>query len=126
MMQREIQIEQTGASREGLTLQSIRNFRVLVPPLPEQATIVKYLDKVTANIYDAIAHANRQIELLEEYRTRLIADVVTGKLDVREAADELPYEDDDGQDPTIEESDLPPGVMSADPQDPAARSFVEA
>ena len=34
--------------------------------------------------------AGRQIELMEEYRTRLIADVVTGKLDVREAAEDLP------------------------------------
>ena len=37
----------------------------------------------------------RQIELLEEYRTRLIADVVTGKLDVREAAAGLADEGDD-------------------------------
>ena len=34
--------------------------------------------------------ANRQLELFNEYRTRLIADVVTGKLDVREAANALP------------------------------------
>ena len=40
--------------------------------------------------------------MLQEYRTRLIADVVTGKLDVREAAEQLP-DDDDGQDP-IEEN----------------------
>jgi len=33
--------------------------------------------------------ARREIELLREYRTRLIADVVTGKLDVREAAAKL-------------------------------------
>ena len=33
---------------------------------------------------------HQQIELMEEYRTRLIADVVTGQLDVREAAEELP------------------------------------
>ena len=51
----------------------------------------------------AIVRARRQIELLQEYRTRLIADVVTGKLDVREAAAQLPDEDDDGQDP-IEEN----------------------
>ena len=38
---------------------------------------------------------HRQIELLQEYRTRLIADVVTGKLDVREAAAQLPDESDD-------------------------------
>ena len=34
----------------------------------------------------------REIDLLREYRTRLIADVVTGKLDVREAAARLPDE----------------------------------
>ena len=94
MMQREIQIEQTGASREGLTLQSIRSLRIIVPPLPEQTAIVAYLDKAVTNIDSAIARARRQIELLLEYRTRLITDVVTGKLDVREAAAHLPDEAD--------------------------------
>ena len=41
--------------------------------------------------------------MLQEYRTRLIADVVTGKLDMREAATQLPDVGDDGQDP-IEEN----------------------
>ena len=45
-----------------------------------------------ADIDAAIARTQRQIELIEEYRTRLIADVVTGKLDVREAAAGLPEE----------------------------------
>ena len=43
----------------------------------------------------AIARARRQIELVQEYGTRLIADVVTGKLDVREAAAQLVEEDDE-------------------------------
>ena len=38
----------------------------------------------------ALARAEREIGLLREYRTRLIADVVTGKLDVRAAARQLP------------------------------------
>ena len=94
-MQREIQLEQSGASREGLTLQSIRSFRVVVPPLAEQQMIVVFLDKVNSRIEAAIDRARRQIELLEEYRTRLIADVVTGKLDVRAAAARLPDEEDE-------------------------------
>ena len=65
------------------------------PPAEEQAAIVGYLDKATADIDGKTARARRQIELVEEYRTRLIADVVTGKLDVREAAAELPVEPDD-------------------------------
>ena len=40
----------------------------------------------------AITRAEREIALLREFRTRLIADVVTGKLDVREAAARLPDE----------------------------------
>ena len=46
----------------------------------------------------AIDGARREIELLREYRTRLIADVVTGKLDVREAAAALPAEAADRED----------------------------
>ena len=40
----------------------------------------------------AVSRLEREIELLREYRTRLVADVVTGKLDVREAAAHLPEE----------------------------------
>ena len=38
----------------------------------------------------AIARTEREIALVQEYRTRLTADIVTGKLDVREAAAKLP------------------------------------
>ena len=66
-----------------------------LPPVAEQTVIAAYLDKATADIDSAIARARRQIELVQEYRTRLIADVVTGKLDVREAAAQLPDEADE-------------------------------
>ena len=89
MMQREIQIEQRGASREGLTLHSIRNFRIIVPSLPEQTSIVAHLKRATATVDSAIAAARRQCDLMQEYRTSLIAHVVTGKLDVRAAAAQL-------------------------------------
>ena len=72
---------------------------LLLPPLPEQQAIVQYIDQETVGIYDTIARTRRQIELVQEYRTRLISDVVTGKLDVREAAAQLPEDDpveDDG------------------------------
>ena len=73
-----------------LNVERIGSQRIAVPQLPEQTAIVEHLDKATANIDAAITRARRQIELLREYRTRLIADVVTGKLDVREAAANLP------------------------------------
>ncbi len=67
--------------------------RVPIPPLPEQNAIVEFLDKATAAIDTSISRTHRQIEVLQEYRIRLIADVVTGKLDVREAAAKLPETD---------------------------------
>jgi len=54
-----------------------------LPPLPEQTAIAERLDKATANIDAIIARTRREIELLQEYHTRLTADVVTGKVDVR-------------------------------------------
>ena len=65
-----------------------------LPCLAEQVSIAEYLDRATADIDSAITRARRQIELVEEYRTRLVADVVTGKLDVRQTAARLP--DDSG------------------------------
>ena len=55
------------------------------PPTEEQRRMAVALVEATANIDTTIARARHQIELMQEYRTRLIADVVTGQLDVREA-----------------------------------------
>ena len=74
------------------TREKFGSLNIPLPPIPEQTAIVKYLDKATADIDSAITRARRGIDLLQEYRTRLIADVVTGKLDVREAAAALPDE----------------------------------
>ena len=77
-----------------LTLGVLNSIEIPFPPTREQEALVMHLDDATANIDTAIARARRQIELVEEYRTRLIADVVTGKLDVRAAAARLPLEED--------------------------------
>ncbi|MCY4187708.1 MAG: restriction endonuclease subunit S [Bryobacterales bacterium] len=60
-----------------------------LPPLSEQAAIARYLDRADERIQHSIQSARRQIDLLNEYRARLIADVVTGKLDVRQVAAEM-------------------------------------
>ena len=72
-----------------LNVDRIGSRQITLPPLPEQTVIVAYLDKATTAIDDFISRTHRQIELLQEYRIRLIADVVTGKLDVRGAAANL-------------------------------------
>ena len=98
-----------GGTKDGLSLDDVNNYPILLPPLDEQIAIVKYIDRTTADIEAVIGRARRQIELVQEYRTRLIADVVTGKLDVREAAAQLPDEADD-QDPIGESGPLADGL----------------
>ena len=76
-------VEAKGVTRYGLSHNAIKSVWIPLPPLPEQTAIANYLDKKTADIDATINRANRQIELMQEYRTRLISDVVTGKVDVR-------------------------------------------
>ncbi len=75
-----------------LSRSKLGTFLIPSPPLPEQTAIAEYLDAQTGKIAAAISAARREIELLREYRERLIADVVTGKVDVREVAAQLPEE----------------------------------
>lgn len=53
------------------------------PPVEEQKIIVEYIQGKSAEIDKSIFRAQREIELMREYRTRLISDVVTGQVDVR-------------------------------------------
>ena len=78
---------------------------VPLPPLSEQELLLRFLDKSTAKIDRAVERTEVEIALLREYRTRLIADVVTGKLDVREEAAGLPEVD-----PHADEFDAPTQV----------------
>ena len=73
----------------------VRAIRVALPPIGEQALILNSVRAKTASLNAAILSTQREVSLLREYRTRLIADVVTGKLDVREAAARLPQEAED-------------------------------
>ena len=83
--------------RNRLYWDDFKQMPALRPPPYEQTAIVCYLDKATADIDTAIDRARRQIDLLREYCTRLIADVVTGKLDVRKAVACLPDETETSQ-----------------------------
>ena len=83
----------TGISVPHLSPEQIKRFKVALPPLKEQQRIVEYAVSEAHGLNTAISRLEREIELLREYRTRLIADVVTGKLDVREAAARLPDSD---------------------------------
>ena len=67
--------------------------KIPLPPPSEQEAIVQGVTESSSRLNAAIGRTNRENDHLREYLTCLIADVVTGKLDVRQAAAELPEED---------------------------------
>jgi len=77
---------------------------IALPPRAEQREILTGLAGELSGVNTAISRLEREIELLREYRTRLVADVVTGKLDVRDAAARLP--DEAAPDTVEEDTDL--------------------
>ena len=83
----------TGATRSRTNLQNTSARVVGIPTLREQGLVVGFVSRATSGICAAQEVAKREIAAFGEYRTRLIADVVTGKVDVRKAAAGLPEVD---------------------------------
>ena len=84
--------DDSGSTKGALTCWDISHFRVPLPPRAEQAEIVLATRQATKTLESASGKAAQEVMLAREYRIRLIADVVTGKLDVREAASRLQNE----------------------------------
>jgi type I restriction enzyme S subunit len=82
---------------------TLRAFPIVLPPIEEQWATLGEISEQTTGVGAVIDRSHRGISLLRELRTRLIADVVTGKLDVREAAARLPEEDVDKVDDNVED-----------------------
>ncbi len=101
----------TGVRASRLRLYPEQFFRIalIIPPIDEQKSIVAWLKEETKGADIAIGRTEEEISLLREYRTCLIADVVTGKLDVREAAARLP-------DP---EAEVEPDIAEAEDEEDA-------
>lgn len=79
-----------GGTKQGLGLDEVKNLEVLMPSIDEQRAIVAAIHDRTSRIDAAVRRAEREVVLLREFRTRLIADVVTGQVDVRKIAASLP------------------------------------
>lgn len=80
----------SGAAQPKLTQDRLMAISIAAAPPVEQDLIVEHTTTHTRPLDSATTRLEREITLLNEYRTRLIADVVTGKLDVREVAAGLP------------------------------------
>jgi type I restriction enzyme S subunit len=90
-----------GATAPHVNVSTIRNYYLAVPDRKEQDSLVVEIVNATKGYSNIIDHAQCEISLLQEYRTRLISEVVTGKIDVREAALKFPAE------ANAEEADMP-------------------
>ena len=109
-------------SRLRLYPEDFLSIKLLCPSLEEQRAIVSFVDANSAAMRHVAGLARSEIACLREYRARIIADVVTGKLDVREVAATLPElyplagDDkavrsfDTGNKPTLDLQNQPAGV----------------
>jgi len=97
----------------------VNRLPLVFPTIREQERILSALENEILPLNTTIDRTRREISLLRELHTRLIADVVTGKLDVREAAARLPEE------PVEPE---PPGMIGIDEEasDELEEGFQEA
>lgn len=82
-----IQAEQNGTSREGINFEQIRSFKYPIPPLEEQKQIIGYLNTEIAKIEQMTNATKKIVSSLKEYRSTLITQAVTGKIDVRQFED---------------------------------------
>ena len=83
------------------------SIRVAIPPKNELSQILSLVALEITELETAIGRVQREINLVREYRARLIVDVVTGKLDVREASANLPEEPEETEE--LEEAESADG-----------------
>lgn len=76
--------------RKVITKSAFLSAKMPLPPPAERAAILEEVDQSTRSAELVVVRVVREIALLREFRARLIADVVTGKIDVRRAAEHLP------------------------------------
>ncbi|MVO09897.1 restriction endonuclease subunit S [Flavobacterium sp. TP390] len=82
--QEQIRKEQTGSGREGLNFEVLKNFQVPLPEISEQESIINYIELHANQMEFRLMKTKKLIDLLTEYRSALISDVVTGKVKVIE------------------------------------------
>ncbi|MEN6432136.1 MAG: restriction endonuclease subunit S [Smithella sp.] len=81
------------AGQQRVPTDFVKNYSIALPEVEEQHSILDSVGCQVSEIDTLIVRLEREIELLREYRTRLVSNVVTGKLDVREVAAKLPEEE---------------------------------
>lgn len=72
-----------GGIRQGLNWQGLKKIDIPLPPLDEQRAIVAYIEEKCQKVDTLITELQAEIDYLKEYKQRLIADVVTGQVNVQ-------------------------------------------
>ena len=80
-----IQLKSNGAAQPNISSSLIQDYPITLPPLEEQEAIVKYLDEKTEQINLLISKTEASIALMKEFKQSLIADAVTGRINVQPA-----------------------------------------
>ena len=73
---------QTGANREGLNFEQIKSFEIRLPNINEQNDIINEIRLQSIKSAETISKIEQEIRLIQEYKTILISEVVTGKIKV--------------------------------------------
>ena len=89
-MKTECQRVMIGSTHQTIYMPDIRAFRAPVPSIETQDAISRFLDSTVTKTRLRVDRIQGSIDLVREYRDRLISDVVTGKLSVREASAGFP------------------------------------
>lgn len=95
LIQSQVKAEVIGSTIPTISQTKILNFNLVTPPNEEIQSILIYIEKETTILDKTIATIEKEIALVQEYRAALIAEAVTGKIDVR-----------DYEVPILEEEDL--------------------
>jgi len=77
------QLGKQGSTFNEVSIETVRELTVTVPPIDEQTEITTYLEVELSRFDTLTTEAQRAIDLLQERRTALISAAVTGQIDVR-------------------------------------------
>jgi len=120
-VQENVQLTWSYGTQPNLSMAAMERLVIALPPeSKEQRKLVESIECQTSTLDAAADLARREIDLIREYRTRLVADVVTGTLDVRAVAAALPDEDTDECVQAADTNDL------GDDDDPIVETDLEA
>lgn len=108
VLQDQLFLLRSRAAQPHLNAEELGGCIILLPPVAEQTAIIETVRRETAALSEAMDKARSEIDLIREYRTRLVADVVTGQLDVRhldlpEVEESLSEATEAGEDEEVQE-----------------------